>query len=321
MAIITSEFNFHSTAEDVSEGVDLHGKVAIVTGAGSGIGVETARVLALRGAEVTLLMRNLDSAAAIVDTMKKQTRNQKIDFHYLDLAKFDTIKNFVARWDKPLHLLIHNAGVMASPEARTASGIELQFATNHLGHFLLANGLKKFMIDAGGARIVCVSSTGHLFSPVVFDDINFMFRPYEAFAAYGQSKSAVNLFAVGATERWSRYGIYANALNPGAIATNLQRHVGNALRSPPDLHKTVAQGAATSLFVSTSPLVEGVGGKYFNDSNEAQLVDRKPDNPGEMTRSVAPYSLDKGNALRLWDLSIDFISREFSQATLNEWMG
>jgi NAD(P)-dependent dehydrogenase (short-subunit alcohol dehydrogenase family) len=197
---------------------------------------------------------------------------------------------------------------MASPEAHTDDGWESQFATNHLGHFALALGLQPALAAANGARIVAVSSSGHLWSPVVFDDINFRFRPYDPLLAYGQSKTAAVLFAVEASTRWSEDGIHANALNPGAIQTNLQRHVGGAVRTPLELQKSPQQGAATSVLLAASPLLEGIGGRYFADCNQATPVDHRPEGFIEPATAVAPYALDPENARRLWELSLAAVS-------------
>jgi NAD(P)-dependent dehydrogenase (short-subunit alcohol dehydrogenase family) len=180
----------------------------------------------------------------------------------------------------------------------------MQFATNHLGHFALAQALHQALAAAGNARIVSLSSSGHLFAPVLFDDPRFNFIPYDAFLAYGQSKTASALFAVAVTRRWAKDGITSNAVMPGAIATNLQRHTGG-LRTPVERHKTPQQGAATTLYVATSPDLEGIGGRYFEDVNEAPVVEhRRPDYTG-----VAAYALDAANADRLWDLSLELLAR------------
>jgi NAD(P)-dependent dehydrogenase (short-subunit alcohol dehydrogenase family) len=229
----------------------------------------------------------------------------------LDLADLASVAAFVAAWDAPLDILVNNAGVMAVRELTlTERGHELQFATNHLGHFALALGLHDALAAAGKARIVSVSSSGHLLSPVVFDDLHFAFRDYSPFGAYGQSKSANVLFAVEATRRWAADGIAANALMPGGIATNLQRHVGGdtymrdaaeRFRQAGSALKTVEQGAATSVLLAASPLVEGVGGRYFEDCNEAPVIHRR----GEAgVGGVAFYALDQANAERLWELSL-----------------
>lgn len=201
-------------------GVDLSGKRAIVTGASSGIGVDTARALADAGAEVTLAVRDPAAGDRVAADIGGTVRVAP-----LDLSDLDSVENFVAAWQGPLHILVKNAGVMAVQElTMSASGHEMQFATNHLGHFALAVGMHDALASAGGARIVSVSSGGHLRSPVVFDDIDFAFRDYDPFGAYGQSKTANVLFAVEATRRWAEDGIVANALMPGGIATPLQRH-------------------------------------------------------------------------------------------------
>jgi NAD(P)-dependent dehydrogenase (short-subunit alcohol dehydrogenase family) len=283
----------------VAAGIDLSGKRIIVTGAASGIGVETARALAGTGAHVTLAVRNMDVGRQVAADISASTGNQNLHVAPLELTDRASIAAFVAAWDGPLHVLVNNAGVMALPEQRTPEGWEMQFATNHLGHFALAIGLHGALAAAGAARIVSVSSSAHMRSPLVFDDIQFVFRHYEPILAYAQSKTANVLFAVGATARWAGDGITANAVMPGAIATNLQRHTGG-IRAAPELQKTPAQGAATSVLLATSPLLEGVGGRYFADCNEAFPVRQ---HTADM-RAVAPYALDPANAERLWDESL-----------------
>jgi len=223
--LITTPFSRESTAAEVIDGIDLSGKRAIVTGGASGIGVETARALASAGAEVVLAVRNLEAGARTAAEIVDSTGNSQIRVSPLDLADQKSVAAFVADWDGPLHILVNNAGVMASPLARTAEGWEMQFATNHLGHFALATGLHRALAAAGGARVVAVSSAAHLRSPVVFEDIQFNHREYEPWTAYGQSKTANVLFAVEGAKRWADDGITVNALHPGGIRTNLQRHV------------------------------------------------------------------------------------------------
>jgi NAD(P)-dependent dehydrogenase (short-subunit alcohol dehydrogenase family) len=309
---ITTPFNASSTAAEVVRGTDLTGKRAVVTGAASGIGVETARALAGAGAELVLAVRDVTTGARVAADITRTTQNPRVTVRPLDLADRGSIRAFVAAWSGPLHLLVHNAGIMACPEQRTREGWELQFATNHLGHFALAIGLRPGLAAARGARVVSVSSSAHLRSPVVFDDIHFQRRPYDPWAAYGQSKTANSLFAVGATARWRDDGITANALHPGAIHTALQRHVseeelerlrramGGAQSIP---WKTVEQGAATSVLLATSPQLEGIGGRYFEDCNEAL-----PNEPGTRT-GVAPWALDPEAAARLWTVSEQSIGR------------
>ena len=307
---IATPFTAESTAAEVIEGIDLTGRRAIVTGGASGIGIDTAQALAGAGAEVTLAVRNLAAGERTADNIIAATGNKQVLVAPLDLADRASVAAFTAEWDGPLHILVNNAGVMACPEARTAEGWELQFATNHLGHFALATGLHSALAAAGGARVASVSSSAHLHSPVVFDDIQFREREYEPWAAYGQSKTANVLFAVEASRRWAGDGITVNALMPGAIRTGLQRHVTEAeldrLRAEvgaTEVHwKTSEQGAATSVLVVTSPLLAGVGGRYFEDCNEAE-----PHQPGGR-RGVAAYALDPDAAALLWQVSVDLLA-------------
>jgi NAD(P)-dependent dehydrogenase (short-subunit alcohol dehydrogenase family) len=305
MALVRTRFGFRSTAAEVAAGIDLTGKRAIVTGGSSGIGTETARTLAGAGAQVTLAVRNTQAGSTAAADIASTTGRDDIAVSALEVTEPASVAAFAAIWDGPLDILVNNAGIMMSPEQRTAQGWELQFATNHLGHFTLACALHDALAAAGSARIVVVSSTAHLYSPVVFDDLHFRFRPYDPLLAYGQSKTAAILFAVGATARWAADGITANALNPGAIPTNLQRHVGGKLVTPSERQKTLEQGAATSVLLATSPDLEGIGGRYFDDGNEAPTVDRR-DAAGT---GVASYALDAGNADRLWDVSEALLHR------------
>jgi NAD(P)-dependent dehydrogenase (short-subunit alcohol dehydrogenase family) len=299
---VSTPFGFWSTATEVIQDVDLSRKRVIVTGAASGIGIETARALARASAEVTLAVRNIEAGARVAADISSCTGNPKLRVEPLDLSDLGSVAAFAARWRGPLDVLVNNAGVMALPEQHTSQGWEMQFATNHLGHFALAFGLHDALAAAGAARIVSVSSSAHLRSPVVFDDIHFARRPYEPILAYAQSKTANVLFAVGGTARWAGQGITANALNPGAIPTNLQRHTGG-MKTPPELRKTPEQGAATSVLLAASPLLEGIGGRYFEDCNEAIAV-----TDGSVGMSgVAPYAVDPGNADRLWEESLRMI--------------
>jgi len=312
-ARITTPFGFSSTAAEVIAGVDLSGKRAIVTGASSGIGVETARALADAGAAVTLAVRNTEAGERVAAEIRDSTGNSAVTVGALDLSDLTSARAFAAAWSGPLDILVNNAGVMAIQELTiSASGHEMQFATNHLGHFALTLGLHDALAAADSARIVAVSSGGHLRSPVVFDDIDYAFRDYDPFGAYGQSKAANVLFAVEATRRWRADGIVANAVMPGGIATPLQRHLPShyaadaldAFRAAGTDFKTVEQGAATSVLLAASPLLEGVGGRYFENCNEAVQVERRG-KPGQ--GGVAPYALDPANAERLWDLSLKLI--------------
>jgi NAD(P)-dependent dehydrogenase (short-subunit alcohol dehydrogenase family) len=306
MDLLKTGFGFHSTTDEVIKGIDLTGKRAIVTGGASGIGKETARCLAGAGAIVTIAARNIAEAGIVAAEINNSTGRNSVNVISLDLADIHSINRFIHDLKGPLHILINNAGVMAIPDRQaTTSGIEMQFMTNYLGHFALSVGLHEALKKAKGARIVVVSSSGHLLSPVVFDDINFLFRPYDPWLSYGQSKTACNLFAVAATKRWADAGIFANALNPGAILTNLQRHSGGRLRSAPELHKTPQQGAATTILLAASSLLNNIGGRYFEHCNEAETVTRRPEN----FEGVAAYSLNPENADRLWNQSLQMIGK------------
>jgi NAD(P)-dependent dehydrogenase (short-subunit alcohol dehydrogenase family) len=310
MPRITSPFTTQSTATEVIAGVDLAGKRAVVTGGSSGIGQETARALASAGAQVTLAVRSTDAGERAAADIRAATGRDDIRVAHVDLADRSTIDAFTAGWTGPLHILVNNAGIMALPElTRTPEGWEAQFATNHLGHAAITLGLHEALTTAQGARVVVVSSSAHQQSPVVFDDIHFTSRPYEAWSAYGQSKTATILFMVAMSKKWAADGVTANALHPGGIMTNLQRHLddaqlrfvgavdeqGNRLEVPAGW-KTPQQGAATSVLLAASPLVEGVTGRYFEDCNEAVVIAER----GDGMSGVLPYALDANDADRLW---------------------
>ncbi len=311
---ITTPFGATATAAEVVAGIDLSGRRAVVTGAASGIGVETARALAGAGAAVTLAVRQVDAGERVAADIRETTGNEAISVAQLELTDLASVAACAAGWDGPLDILVNNAGVMAIGElTRTQHGHEMQFATNHLGHFALALALHRALAAADAARVVVVSSSGHLNSPVVFDDLHYDFRAYDPFGAYGQSKTANVLFAVEASRRWAADGITANALMPGGIATELQRHVGGAaylaeaeerFRRAGARFKSVEQGAATSVLLATSPQLAGVGGRYFEDCAEAPVIRRR----GEAgVGGVAGYALDAANAERLWDISVHLL--------------
>jgi NAD(P)-dependent dehydrogenase (short-subunit alcohol dehydrogenase family) len=307
----TTPFGAGTTAAEVIAGVNLAGKRAIVTGAASGIGVETARALASAGAEVTLAVRNLSAGKRVAAEISVSTGDEDVQVAPLDLADQASVAAFVSTWREPLHILVNNAGIMASPLMRTREGWEMQFATNHLGHFALTTGLHGALAAAGGARVVVVSSVGHINGDVLFDDINFEQHPYDPWAAYGQSKTANVLFMVEASKRWAPDHIAVNALNPGRITgTNFSRYISNSTSAPASFEpnsttvswKTVEQGAATSVLLAASPLVDGVTGRYFEDCNEAE-----PNQPG-VRRGVAAYALDPEHAARLWQISMSLLT-------------
>lgn len=302
---LQTPFGFASTADEVLAGVDLSGTRALVTGASSGVGTETARALAGAGAEVVLGVRNVDAGKETAARISESTGNQDVSVGQLDLADLGSVREFVAAWHGPLHMLVNNAGIMALPDlTRTPQGRELQFAVNFLGHFALTVGLHDALARAEGARIVSLSSNAHMYCPVVFDDLDYRFRLYNPIGAYGESKTADVLLAVEVTRQWSDEGILANAVNPGAIATNLQQHTGG-LQTPPEHRKSVAQGAATSVLLAASPLLAGVGGRYFEDCNEAAVLTERPARFGG---GVAPFAQDPDNAARLWTIATGLVS-------------
>jgi NAD(P)-dependent dehydrogenase (short-subunit alcohol dehydrogenase family) len=306
---LTTPFDARTTAAEVLAGVDLTGRRMIVTGGASGIGVETVRALAGAGAEVTIATRNPRAADNLVAEFATDATPGTVRSSALDLADLASVDAFVAGWQGPLDVLVANAGIMAIPTRQlTAEGWELQLATNHLGHFALARGLHDNLRAAEGARVVLVSSGAHRSAPFDFDDPQFERRPYDPWSAYGQSKTAEVLLGVGITRQWVRDGITANALNPGYIFTNLQRHLdddtmramgamdeaGNLIEA--DYYKKPAQGASTTVLLAGSPLLDGVGGRYFEDNQEAVVV------PGgsDVTGGVAAHAVDPDAADRLW---------------------
>ncbi|GGX90811.1 hypothetical protein GCM10010358_51010 [Streptomyces minutiscleroticus] len=235
-----------------------------------------------------------------------------VDVRALDLSDLASVAAFARAWEHPLDILVANAGVMALPSRRTsAEGWEMHLAVNHLGHFALASALHGALRAAGSARLVVVSSGAHRDAPFDFDDPHFERRPYDRWAAYARSKTADVLFAVGAARRWAADGVTANALNPGWITTNLQRHLdddtlramgaiddnGDIVRQP--YCKSAPQGAAASALLAASPLLDGVTGRYFEDNQEAPVVRPGADRPG----GVAAHALDPEAADRLWDLA------------------
>ncbi|MEU0137527.1 SDR family NAD(P)-dependent oxidoreductase [Streptomyces sp. NPDC006296] len=317
--LVTTPFTSSSTADDVLRGVDLTGVRAIVTGASSGLGRETARALASAGAEVTLAVRNTTAGEAAAGTIEESAGGVRPRVVRLDLADRASVAGFADAWHGPLHLLVNNAGVVTGGLERTAEGWELQFATNHLGHFALATGLHHALArgaaERAGARIVAVSSTAHMRSGVDFDDLHFERRAYDPQIAYARSKTANSLFAVEATRRWASDGIVANAVNPGGVATGLQRHFTPEQRASLDAaeaagvftYKTVQQGAATGVVAAVAPEFARSGGHYLDDAQEACTV---PDDVdlAQHPHGVKEWALDPASARRLWTVSTGLLS-------------
>ena len=325
-SLITTRFDATSTAEDVVAGLDLTNVRAIVTGASSGIGLETARALASAGAEVALAVRNTDAGAKAAEDIAKSTRNERVYVTALDLSSQASVANFVQNWNGPLHLLINNAGIIPSTLSRTEEGWELQFATNYLGHFALSLGLHDALAagahEHGEVRIVSVSSTAHMRSPIVFDDIHFERREYDPQAAYAQSKTADSLFAVEATRRWAADGIVANVVNPGGVATGLQRdftqkqkdYLAEAEASGVFVYKTVEQGAATTLVAAVAPEFAHTGGHYLTDGQEAHTVHNDAD-LFKNSDGVKQWAIDPETAQKLWMISLAMLGQPTAHST------
>ena len=306
---LVTPFGFASTASEVLGGVDLTGKTALVTGANSGIGFETARALCKAGAAVIVAARDEEKASDAARRISGLT-GTSVTTLVVDLADLDSVNKAASSVSGTLDILVNNAGVMAIPElTRTPQGHEMQFGVNYLGHFALTLGLHDALAAAGGARVVCLSSNAHLYSPVVFGDLDFRFRAYDPIPAYAQAKTACIMLAVEATRRWSQDGIVANALNPGAIATGLQKYTGG-LKTPAERRKTAEQGAATSILLAASPLVEGVGGRYFEDVSEAPV---RHESPGLSGTGVADYALDARYARLLRDVASELVQEGASR--------
>ena len=309
---ITTPFGRDTTAAEVVAGLDLTGRRVVVTGASSGLGIETARALASAGAEVTLAVRDLEAGEHAAAAIAKDSAGAAVSVMPLELTDRGSVAAFATAWQGPLHVLVGNAGVSGMPEKRTPEGWEYNFATNYLGHFALALGLHDALAAAGNARIVALSSCSHALSPgeIHFDDIHFEHRAYRAPLAYAQSKTANVLFAVEATRRWAGDGIMVNAVHPGGVRTNLHRHMAGETLSEAGREamknwpwRTVEQGAANSVLAAVSPLLDGVGGRYFENCNEA--LPRDPGNPSTDLddAGVAAYAIDPDIAARLWDVS------------------
>jgi NAD(P)-dependent dehydrogenase (short-subunit alcohol dehydrogenase family) len=308
-------FDHDSTTDQVLQGIRLDGKLALVTGASGGLGAETARALASTGARVVLAARNLEKTDAAAQAIREATGAQ-VEVEKLELDSLASIRAFAERFQAKhdaLHILINNAGVMACPQSRTQDGFELQFGTNHLGHFLLTGLLAPALLKGAPTRVVSVSSRGHQQSPVVFDDIPFEKRPYDKWEAYGQSKTANILFAVELERRLGGRGVHASAIHPGVIMTDLSRHMqqedyerirqraGGKLKL-----KSVEAGAATSVYAATAPELEGRGGLYLEDCHVAEV-----DDDPEAREGVRSYALDPEAAKRLWAVSEELVGQTF----------
>ncbi|QGY42705.1 SDR family NAD(P)-dependent oxidoreductase [Maribellus comscasis] len=307
---LNSGFNAQSTTNEVINGINLEGKIAIVTGGNTGIGLETTKTLASAGAVVIVPARDIDKAKRNLNGIRN------VEIEPMDLMNPDSIDAFANKFlvsARPLHLLINNAGIMWVPLRRDKRGIESQLATNYLAQFQLTARLWPALKKANGARVVNVSSQGHQFSPFNFDDPNFQEHEYETLAAYGQSKTAVNLFSLELDNRAKAFNVRSYSLHPGSInGTELAREAslelfqqmgfldekGNMKPEVVASLKTIPQGAATTVWAATSPLLDDLGGVYCEDVNIAEI------NHGQtFSAGVKQYSLDEANAKELWALS------------------
>lgn len=305
-----------TTTDEVLDGIDLTGRVALVTGGSSGLGRETVRALAAHGAEVILTARDVPKGEAVAADVRASTGNARVTVAELELGSLASIRRFAERvlaGHPRIDLLIANAGVMACPYATTSDGFEMQFGSNHLGHFLAVCSLVPALLRSDAARIVCLSSRGHHIAPVDFDDLHFARRPYDKWVSYGQAKTANVLFAVGLERRLGARGVHAFAVHPGAIVTELGRHLQAEdiaylqSRARGMQFKTVEQGAATSCFAATAPELAGKGGLYLEDCHVA-AVDDSPEAP----EGVKSYALDPASAERLWQVSEQAVGATFT---------
>lgn len=312
-------FGHDTTSDEVLQGIDLAGKLALVTGGTAGLGVETARSLAAHGAAVVITARDMARGKQVVDDIRASTGNDDIEVMELELASLASIRrfaeNFLAQHDS-LNLLINNAGVMACPYTETEDGFEMQFGTNHLGHFLMTNLLAPALLKGAPARIVALSSRGHHMSGVEFEDVGFKHREYNKWLSYGQSKTANILFAVGLDKRLGDQGVRAFAVHPGVIETELGRHMDEQDRAMMEQRaesmggwkfKSIPAGAATSVFAATAPELEGRGGVYLEDCHVADVNDNEGADEG-----VRGYALDPQAADRLWSLSEEMVGQQFN---------
>lgn len=313
---IGSGFGAKSSASDVMANVDLSGKIAVVTGGHSGIGIETTRALVDAGATVIVPARNRDQA-------KKALADNSIEATVatMDLANLASVQEFAAEvGDKHGHvdLLINNAGVMACPETRIGPGWEMQFAVNHIGHFVLTNELTPYLKHAGAARVVCLSSIAHRRGGIIWDDIHFTNNPYDKWRAYAQAKTANALFALELNRRLSADGVNAFSVHPGGIFTPLQRHLpkeemialgwlgedGEISDAAKAMFKTPAQGCATTLWCATSPRLDERGGEYCEDCDIAMLSMETSPRWG----SVESWACDDEQAARLWTATEEMVA-------------
>ncbi len=292
-------FGETTTAAEVIDGTDLTGQVAVITGASGGIGLETARALASAGATVALGNRNAEKAAAAADDLRASVPGAEVELGELDLTSLASVRAFAAwiaeRHDR-VNLLINNAGVMATPFGRTADGFELQFGTNHLAHFLLTNLLVPQLLAGAPARIVNLTSNGHLMNGIGWEDPNFHEREYSAWPAYAQSKTANILFTLELERRLGDRGVHAYAVHPGLVGTDLFRYLSGDEQARLDRRvekhgiytKSPAEGASTTVLAATSKELEGSGGSYLEDCQVSSAVAAHAQDPDDAPAPVDP---------------------------------
>jgi NAD(P)-dependent dehydrogenase (short-subunit alcohol dehydrogenase family) len=317
--ITSMPYDQQSTTDEVIAGIDLHGKTAVVTGASAGLGIETVRALAGAGARVVMVARDPARLETATNAVRQQQPHAALETRQMDLADLASVRaaaDDLRRRFPAIHLLINNAGVMACPFERTRDGFELQFGTNHLGHFLFSCLLAPALLAAAPARVVTLSSAGHKFGGIDFEDPNYRHRDYKKWQAYGQSKTANALFSVALNERLSGRGVTANAVHPGMIVTELGRHLDRSdieiLQSrageQQQQFKSIPAGAATSVWAATSPDLDGRGGLYLEDCQVGQ-----PEQGG--SSGYAEYALDTQAAEALWLLSEQLVGESFDFAS------
>ena len=321
-------FGATSTTEDVLSGINLRGKRIFVTGVSAGLGVETARSLAGHGAHVVGAARDLKKAEAATAQVRKDADANGGGFELvaLDLASLKNVRacaDELVKKGEAFDVVIANAGVMATPFSKTADGFEMQFGTNHLGHFVLVNRMAS-LIRAGG-RLVNLSSSGHRFSSVDLLDPNFERTAYDPWLAYGRSKTANVLFSVGLDKRHGGRGVRAAAVHPGGIQTELGRHIGaeeiqklidgiNAQSAAegkgPFQWKTIQQGAATSVWAGVIAAADEIGGRYCENCHVAKVV-AEDVALTVMSEGVRAYAVDATNAEALWKKSEEMVGESF----------
>ncbi|RNA32376.1 short-chain dehydrogenase TIC chloroplastic-like [Brachionus plicatilis] len=318
------KFDDKTRALEVIQGHDLNGYEIIVTGASSGIGIETARVLAQAGARIILAARDTKKLESVADDIRQYTDNQNVEIEKLELDSLSSVGEFVKRYlakNRPLHILINNAGIMACPKAFTKDGFELQFGTNHMGHFALTLGLipaLKHAAQLSGrkSRVVSVSSLAHIFADVDLEDINFKNRNYDPWVAYGQSKTANVLFSIALTKLYQNEGIVSNSLMPGVILTGLQKHLSKEEKvkfniedekgNPNPNFKTVEQGASTTVWAAVASELEGKGGLYLENCGYSELKESSQEAHKSFLGYVK-YAVDEEKAMKLWNISKEWL--------------